>query len=58
MSFGELNDDVSTTFDLLNPYLGKILNTQAGRRWLNEEAPSLFTQEFLGALSLHGPVMK
>ena len=58
VSFGELNDDVSTTFDLVNPYLGKILNTQAGRRWLNEEAPSLFTQEFLGALSLHGPVMK
>ena len=47
VSFDELNDGVETTFDLLNPYLEKILNTLAGKRWLEEEAPSLFIHEFL-----------
>ena len=56
VSFDELNDDVETTFDLLNPYLEKILNTVVGKRWLEEEAPSLFTHEFLDALREFGPL--
>ena len=32
---------------LLAPYLNKILNTESGNRWFEEEAPSLFTREFL-----------
>ena len=40
VSFDELNDDVETTFDLLNPYLRKS-STLVGKRWLEEEAPSL-----------------
>jgi len=54
VSFDELNDGVETTFDLLNPYLEKILNTLAGKRWLEEEAPSLFIHEFLDALRVYG----
>ena len=54
VSFDELNDGVETTFDLLNPYLEKILNTLAGNRWLEEEAPSLFIHEFLDALRVYG----
>jgi len=57
VGFDELNEDVGTAFELMNPYLDKILNTVVGRIWLAEEAPSLFTQEFLGALTEHGPVL-
>tara|TARA_A100001011_G_scaffold24052_1_gene23926 strand:+ start:637 stop:957 length:321 start_codon:yes stop_codon:yes gene_type:complete len=54
ISFEELNDDVETTFDLLNSYLEKILKSVVGRRWIEEEAPSLFTHEFLDALKESG----
>jgi len=53
VSFDELNEDVGTALELMNPYLYKILNTAVGKKWLTEEAPSLFTQEFLDALVEH-----
>ena len=53
MSFDELNEDVGTALELMNSYLYKILNTAVGKKWLTEEAPSLFTQEFLDALVEH-----
>ena len=56
IGFDELNDEVGATFELMNPYLEKILNCVVARKWLVEEAPSLFTQEFLGALTEHGPL--
>ena len=45
-SFAELAE-VSKLFELINPYLDKLLNTSTGSHWLSEEAPSLFTPEFL-----------
>jgi len=45
-SFAELAE-VSKLFELINPYLDKLLNTSIGNDWLSEEAPSLFTPEFL-----------
>ena len=56
IGFEELNEGVDSTFALMNPYLSKILNTKVGKKWLTEEAPSLFTEEFLGALTEYGPV--
>ena len=56
IGFEELNEGVDSTFTLMNPYLSKILNTTVGKKWLTEEAPSLFTEEFLGALTEYGPV--
>ena len=50
VSFDELNEDAESAFELMNPYLIKILNTTIGKKWLAEEAPSLFTQDFLDAL--------
>lgn len=45
-SFAEL-DEISKLFELINPYLDKLLNTNIGSDWLSEQAPSLFTPEFL-----------
>ena len=56
IGFEELNEGVDSTFALMNPYLSKILNTTVGKKWLTEAAPSLFTEEFLGALTEYGPV--
>lgn len=56
VGFDELKDDVRDTFELVNPYLGKILDNTSARKWLFEEAPGLFTEEFLGALREHGPL--
>jgi hypothetical protein len=45
-SFAEL-DEVAALFGLMRPYMNKILNSTVGDNWLKEEAPSLFTKEFL-----------
>ena len=56
ITFSELNDDVADIFKLINPYLGKLLNTKVGRNWLEKEAPTLFTEEFLENLNRYGPL--
>lgn len=47
IGFQELTKEKADAVGLLAPYLNKILNTESGNRWFEEEAPSLFTREFL-----------
>ena len=43
-------DEVAALFELMTPYLDKILNSTVGDAWFKEEAPSLFASEFLSDL--------
>ncbi len=59
LSFSEFNDntdDMAALFEKANPYLSKLLNTSVGRKWLEEEAQSLFADEFLENLYKYGPL--
>ena len=60
LSFSEFNDntdDMAALFEKANPYLSKLLNTAVGRKWLEEEAQSLFADEFLENLYKYGPLV-
>ena len=60
LSFSEFNDntdDMAALFEKANPYLSKLLNTSVGRKWLEEEAQSLFADEFLENLYKYGPLV-
>ena len=60
LSFSEFNDntdDMAALFEKANPYLSKLLNTTVGRKWLEEEAQSLFADEFLENLYKYGPLI-
>ena len=51
VGFEELSEERIVVIEILGPYLNKILNTEAGNNWFIEEAPALFTNEFLEAVN-------
>ena len=51
VGFEELAEEKIVVIEILGPYFDKILNTEAGNRWFIEEAPALFTNEFLEAVN-------
>ncbi len=51
VGFEELSEERIVVIEILGPYLNKILNTEAGNNWFIEEAPALFTNEFLEAVT-------
>ena len=53
-SFSEL-DEVQKLFELTAPYINRLLDTDVGRTWLSDEAPHLFTPEFLEDLHASRP---
>ena len=54
VSFEELSEERIVVIEILAPYMNKILNTEAGKKWFIEEAPALFTNEFLDAVARQG----
>lgn len=53
VGFDDLSNEGPAVIEILAPYLRKILSTDAGGKWFDEEAQALFTSEFLSAVEQH-----
>ena len=49
VGFEDYDDGVKASFLQANPYLSKLFDNPAGKRWLEEDAVCLFTDEFMKA---------
>ena len=47
--------DYEVEFLYGNPYLHKLINTKEGGRWFEEDAPAIFSKEFLDNVSRFRP---
>ena len=56
LSFEEYGTGYAAIFDQINPFLEKLFNNQAAIKWLQEDAPALFTKEFFELFYEHGPL--
>tara|TARA_Y100001934_G_C12304813_1_gene751838 strand:- start:1063 stop:1566 length:504 start_codon:yes stop_codon:yes gene_type:complete len=56
VGFEDYDDGVHALFLQANRYLSKLIDNPAGKRWLEEDAVCLFTDEFMRAFYEYGPL--
>ena len=56
-TFEDYEAGYQAVFDQINPFLVKLFNHPAAKTWLEEEAPALFTKEFMDVFHEYGPLM-